>query len=181
MKISLLEILTFIAFWFWLIFVILCLNKWSLGLTIVIVEFNHVITYEHENICFKLVFNLISNLLHFANLMNCLFSGKATINFKSVPMTLSFSPFIWYCFSNSVLLSKSAETLLWKRWKMKDCCLKLEMVEKFEWLKRFGFKNLKWFESGWSENVFAFQNNITFQFDKVICYSDLLNCALFIL
>ena len=64
------------------------LKQMIFGFAIVIVEFNHVITYEHENIYFKLVFNLISNLLHFAQSLDCFLVAKPlSTSKKGVPMT----------------------------------------------------------------------------------------------
>ena len=86
MKISLLEILIWLLPLHWHIgnkinFRYSMLKQMIFGLAIVVVEFNHVITYEHENIYFKLVFNLISTLCILLNL-ELFLSGKATINFK---------------------------------------------------------------------------------------------------
>ena len=117
--------------------------------------------------------------------MKCLFSFTAS------------KMYLWHChlvllfgtvFPNSALLSKVLKHCFEKddKWKIVAWNLK--------WLKSLNDWNVlvfKKLEMVWSENVLrktltlenvcAFQNNITFQFDNVICYSDLINCTLFIL
>ena len=144
--------------------------------------FNHVITFKNENNCFKLVINLISNLHLLISWISfdCVVVAKPLSTSKIVPMTLSFSPFKFGTVFQFLFCSQKVLKHCLKILKMKDCCLKLEMVENLkDWNVLIQKLEMVWKWLKWKR--FVLQNNITFQFDNVICYSNLMKLVLFIL
>ena len=84
----------------------------------VIIAFNHVITFKNENNCFKLVINLISNLHLLISWISHLYLWH-----------LSFSPLNLVRFLNFCFCSKKMLKHCLKNFENERLLLKLEMIE----------------------------------------------------